>query len=83
MRGTILYTDAISNITKKGKIGLKRKKNEINHICEDLIHIKRKLLSLSSDVYNNLLANNAITFSFCKPNLYFGCKSILIMYIGI
>ena len=69
MRGTILYTDVISNITKKNKLG--KKKNGINHICEDPIHTKGKLLSLSSDMYCNLLTNNAITFSFYKPNPLF------------
>ena len=53
----------------KNKLG--KKENGIKHIYEDPIHAKEKLLSLSSDVYSNLLTNNAITFSFYKPNPLF------------
>ena len=50
---------------------LEKKKNGIKHICEDPMHAKEKLLSLSCDVYCNLLTNNAIIFSFYKPNPLF------------
>ena len=62
---------------------LEKKKNGIKHICEDQIHAKEKFYLFSSDVYCNLQIDTAITFSFCKPNLYFRFKSILILYLRI
>lgn len=53
----------------KSKLG--KKKNGLKHIYEDPIHAKEKLLSLSYDVYCNLPTNNAIIFSFYKPNPLF------------